>query len=384
MGDILIIGAGFAGLEAARFFARNRLKIGSRQVILVDAKPSFDFLPVLPDVAGGRIDAKNAVIDLSSYLRRLKINFQQDEVVRVDIQEKEVFLKSGRSLSYEFLLLTPGSVTNYYGFKELEGKAFELKTVNDALRLKKALEDDRAKSVLVAGGGYTGVEIAANLAFLLRRRGVKRPDIHIVEKGEDIVSSLPLWIQDYCRISLCAYRVSMHCSSFIKEVTSEHVKLSNGVEFKNYLLVWTAGVASPAFTGSIDVKKDTQGRFIVDEYMGIDRSGNRGCYAAGDLANFKYKGRPLRMAVQFSIAQGRLAAKNITRSIAGKKLLCYRPRDLGFLVPLSNGKACGKVLFFRMFGFLGWVLHYGMCIWRSLSFKNRFGLFCNVFLRWRR
>ncbi|MFH1691308.1 MAG: FAD-dependent oxidoreductase [Candidatus Omnitrophota bacterium] len=377
MGDILIIGGGFAGQEAARFFARNRYGIGQRQVIVVDAKSAFDFLPLLPDVAGGRIAAKNATVSFQDYFGRLNINFQQDKVVRIDVKTKDVFLETGRRLSYEYLLLAAGSVTNYYSQEFLRSKSFELKTVSDVLKLAKAVEDNPDKKILIVGGGYTGVEIASNLALFLRRRKVKKYHIHIIERNEDLLSSLPVWMQDYCRLNLCAYRVNVHCAVSIKEVTDCCVKLSNNIEFDNYLLVWTAGVAAPPFTSSLEVKKDRLGRLFVDEHMKVTNY----CYAAGDLTCFQYANKPIRMAVQFSVAQGRIAAKNILRSITGRKLLKYRPCDSGFLVPLANKKACGKVLFFRVFGIFGWFLHYGMCIYRSSTIKNRFGVFCDIFLK---
>lgn len=380
MGDILIIGGGFAGLEAARFFAKNRSKIGQRQVIVIDAKAVFDFLPLLPDVVGGRISAKNVVVSFKEYLGNLRINFQQDEVVEVSTKTKEVFLKNGRILSYEFLLLAAGSVTNYQPQEFLKEKSFELKTVDDALKLAKIVEHDPGKKILIIGGGYTGVEIASNLALFLRNRKIKKYSIHIIEKNEDILSSLPAWMQDYCRLNLCACRIDVHCAVSIKEVTDASVKLSNKMEFDNYVLVWTAGVAAPPFTSSLEAKKDRLGRLFVDVHMRIDDT----CYAVGDLTCFQHSGKPLRMAVQFSVAQGRLAARNILRSIAGRKLLKYRPCDLGFLVPLANKKACGKVLFFRVFGVLGWVFHYTMCIYRGVTIKNRFGIFCDIFLKiWR-
>ena len=88
MGDILIIGAGFAGLEAAQFFSKKRSQLGNRRVIVIDAKKTFDFLPLLPDVVGGRIAKDHAVLDLVDYLESLRINFEHDEVQRVDAVTK--------------------------------------------------------------------------------------------------------------------------------------------------------------------------------------------------------------------------------------------------------------------------------------------------------
>ena len=139
-----------------------------------------------------------------------------------------------------------------------------------------------------------------------------------------------------------------------------------------------AGVQTPLFVRDLPFDKDKQGRLIVDAHMRF----SDGCFAVGDAASFSYKGKTLRMAVQFSMAQARVAAKNILGLIRGeKKSVRYQPIDLGLLVPLANKKACGKVLGLRVWGFAGWFLHYLMCIYRSISFKNRFGVFCDAFLK---
>jgi len=378
MGDIVIIGGGFAGLEAARVLSKRRSKLGERRILLVDAKSHFDFLPILPDVAGGRVDKNHASMEMAQYLEDLGVNFSQDEVVKIDTDKKEVFLKSSHVLSYEFLILASGSVTNFFNNKDIQRVALKLDTSDDAQMLKNVVTTYPTKNILVIGGGYTGVEIASQLACLLKHKKVKKYSLNIIEKGEDILGVLPDWMKDYCRINLCSLRVHMYAECSLKEVNEQSVKLSNGLEFSNYLLIWTAGVQTPAFVRELKFDKDKQGRLSV----GTDLSFDKNSFAIGDAACFKYKDKPLRMSVQFSIAQARVAASNIIRLIAKKeKMVPYRPLDLGFLVPLANRKACGKILFFKVWGLLGWLCHYGMCIYRSLSLKNRLGLVRDTIFR---
>ena len=378
MGDILIIGAGFAGLEAAQFFSKKRSQLGNRRVIVIDVKKTFDFLPLLPDVVGGRIAKDHAVLDLVDYLESLRINFEHDEVQRVDAVTKEVFLKSGHVLSYEFLVIACGSLTNFYGMEDIERRALKIDTSDDALMLQNTVMTYPNKKIVIVGGGYTGVEIASHLAILFRRKKIKKYSINIVERQEDILGPLPEWIKDYCRVNLCALRINIYPSSSVRELSEKRLKLSNGLEFEDYVIIWVAGVQTPLFVRDLSFDKDKQGRLIVDAHMRF----SDGCFAAGDAASFSYKGKTLRMAVQFSMAQARVAAKNILGLTRGeKKLVRYRPIDLGLLVPLSNKKACGKVLGIRVWGFAGWFLHYLMCIYRSISFKNRFGVFCDAFLK---
>jgi NADH dehydrogenase FAD-containing subunit len=378
VGDILIIGGGFAGLEAARLLSKKRFKLGNRRIIVVDAKKTFDFLPLLPDVVSGRVSREHAVLDLADYLESLHVNFEHDEVERIDTATKEIFLKSGHVLSYEFLIISCGSVTNFYGMEDIQRRALKLDSVEDAMMLQNTIATYSQKKILIVGGGYTGIEIASHLAYFLRHRNVKKYNINIVERQEDILGPLSRWIKDYCRLNLCALGVNIYPSVSVQDISEKRLKLSNGLEFEDYAIIWVAGVQTPLFVRDLPFDKDRQGRLVVDTHMQF----MGGCFAAGDAASFSRKGKTLRMSVQFSLAQAGVAAANILRLAAGKKkLACYRPIDLGFLLPMANKKACGKVLGFRVWSFVGWFFHYVMCIYRSLTFKNKFGVFCDAFLR---
>jgi NADH dehydrogenase len=254
----------------------------------------------------------------------------------------------------------------------------KLDSAEDAETIRNVVATYPSKKILVIGGGYTGIEIASNLALLLKRKNIKRYSVSVIEKGEDILGALPVWIRDYCRVVLCALRVAIYAECSLKELTDQKVRLSNGLEFEDYLIIWTAGVTTPGFVRELKFERDKQGRLNVDEHMAFAA----GCFAVGDAAAFKYKSQVLRMAVLFSLAEARVASKNILRLISGeKKLFKYRPLDLGLLVPLANKKACGRIFFVNVKGFAGWVLHYCMCIYRSLTFSSRIGIFCDAFLK---
>ncbi len=371
MGDIVIIGGGFAGLEAARVLSGKRKVLGDRRVIIVDPKVSFDFLPVLPDVCGSFVPKDHVTLNLREYLESIKVNFENDEVVKIDTKKKEILLKNNTVLGFEYLILACGSITNFYGQSDIERRSLKLDSVDDALVVLNTVSTYPAKKFLIVGGGYTGVEIASNLAMFLKKKRIKKYSVNIIEKGEDILGALSQGTKDYCRINLSALRVNIFTESSIKEITDAEVTLSNGTVFKDYIIIWSAGVHTPEFVRKMDFDKDGQGRLLVDRSLKF----SDGCFAAGDVAAFRYKGKVLRMAVQFSLAEARVAALNIVRLIMGKKIAKYRPIDLGFLVPLSNKKAIGKVLLLPIVGWAGWVCHYAMCIYRSVGIKNKLGIF---------
>ena len=378
MGDIVVIGAGFAGLEAVRVFSRHRKILEGRRIILVDAKRTFDFLPILPDLVGGRIVRDHAVLDAAEYLERLGVNFENGEVASVDLAAREVRLKDGHALGYEYLLVCCGSVTNFYGSADMEKHALKLDSADDAAMIQNTVVTYPQKRFLIVGGGYTGIEIATNIARSLRRRGTKKYGIHVVERQEDILMALPEWMRDYCRINLCRLRIQIHSGVSISQLAENSVTLSNGLRIDDCLLIWAAGVQTPGFVRRLPCEQDSQGRLKVDRTLSFAE----GAFAAGDAAAFVKKGRALRMAVQFSLNEGHLAAENVLRLCAGrKKLKMYRPVDMGYLVPMANFCACGTVLRVPVRGLAGWLLHYAMCIYRSLTLRHRLGIVGDIFLR---
>jgi NADH dehydrogenase len=173
-------------------------------------------------------------------------------------------------------------------------------------------------------------------------------------------------------------RIQVHTGVSISHLAENSVTLSSGLRIEDGLLIWAAGVQTPEFVRHLPCERDPQGRLKVDGSLRFAE----GAFAAGDVAAFVKKGRALRMAVQFSLHEGRLAAGNILRLCAGrKKLKTYRPVDLGYLVPMANFRACGVVLGVPVCGFVAWILHYMMCIYRSMTLRLRLGIVCDVLLR---
>ncbi|HQP92120.1 MAG TPA: FAD-dependent oxidoreductase, partial [Candidatus Omnitrophota bacterium] len=277
MGDIVVIGGGFAGLSACRKLSGKRKPLGNRRIIVIDPRQTFDFLPVLPDIGGSFIPREHASVDLREYLEKIGVNFENDEVIRVDLKSREVFLKNSTILTYEYLIVASGSATNFYGNEEIRRRALKLDSVEDAQVLLNTVTTYPNKKILVVGGGYIGIEIATNLAALMRRKKIKKYSINIIERGQDILGPLPDRLKDYCRINLSALRVNLFTDASVKELTDKSVYLSNGLVFDDYLLIWAAGVNTPSYVRQFEVEKDAQGRLMVDDYLRF----NEVCFAAG-------------------------------------------------------------------------------------------------------
>lgn len=379
MGDILIIGAGPAGLSAARFLAKNRVLLAGRRILLVDSKRTHHILPLLADVVARKVSRDNAVFGLDDYLGRLGVNFECAEVVGLDIQGRGVELKGAHTLSYEFLIVSCGLRADFASCPDAARYALKLDTADDALILANAvITYPRKRIVVVTAGGWEGVETAAGLAVLLRRKREDSYEISLVAKDEDVLSfSWPLWMRDYCRINLCGLRVGVHTRACIKSINDRALRLTNGLEAEDYLLVWCGDVAPAPFVRAAGLKRDDAARIVVDETLSFGEH----CFAAGDAVSSKAQGGMLRRGIPSAVREGEAAAKNILRILSGRRgLIRCRPRDPELLVAMTNRKSCGRILGAHCRGFFGWGLSHLLCTAQAPSMRQKATILKELFL----
>lgn len=343
---------------------------GKREIELtvIDQKTVGDFLPLLPDVIGRGIRPQLLSLPIKEEAAKRGFVFIQEEVLRLDLAGKKVF--TGRQeLSYDYLLIAGGSQTNFYSNRQVESHALKLDSADDALKIKAALARDDFSVCVVSGAGYTGIEVAANLRRFFIKSGVAKRVI-LVERAPDILGPLPEWMKHYVRANLKELNIGILINTSIEEAGPHRLKFSTGEILEGALLIWTAGVKTPDFIQGLQVEKNAQGRVKVDEYLKINES----CFVAGDAAYFVRDGNFLRMAAQFSIMEAQTAAENIIRSIQGRPLKKYRPRDLGYVIPMANNRSCGRVFGLDLKGVLPTLLHFMVCLYRLRGARNKTGL----------
>ena len=367
---VVVIGGGFAGISAA--VRLRRLDRGIR-VSLLDKKITTDFLPTLPDTIGRGIRPAYLSYPLGPLAARHGITFRNEEVSSLDLAKKQVATGAG-VLGYDYCVIASGSETNFYGNKEIEGAAFKVDAVRDAEAILKAFEGRSFEHYLVAGGGYTGVEVATNIARYLKERGLKGA-VTIIERAPSILGPLPEWMKAYVRENLHLLGITVYVNSGVEKYEGGTVRLTTGTVFNDALLVWAAGVRTADFIQRLPVEKNPQGRIKVDEYLRINES----CFAAGDTSWYAHKGAFLRMSVQFAISQGEVAAENVVRSMRGRGLRRFTPADPGYIIPMANNKACGNVMGFEIKGTWPIGLHFLMCVLRSYGWRNRWGIIRDLF-----
>ncbi|MCX5710642.1 MAG: FAD-dependent oxidoreductase [Candidatus Omnitrophica bacterium] len=354
MKKIIIIGAGFGGLEVARILSKRR---GDVEVTVIDKKETSDFLPTMPDCIGRGIRPQYLSYPIKTLAAKFHFSFIKGEVSEIDLQKKSISTLTS-TLTYDFLIIASGSETNFYGNEDRKRNAYKLDDVNDVEKLLETVKNCAFDNYIIGGGGYTGVEVATNLRLALNR--MKKPGrITIVERAADILGPLPAWMKGYVKDNFKRLGIEVSVNSAVEKI-----------DYDKTLLIWTAGVKTPAFIQNLQAEKNPQGRIKVDEYSRLNES----CFVIGDAAYFEYKRNYLRMAVQFAIFQGRAAGKNIIRSIKGKGLKEFKPVDLGYIIPMANNHSCGTVFGLNLKGILPTMLHFVMCIYRSYGLKNRFGI----------
>jgi NADH dehydrogenase len=369
MHKIIIIGAGFAGLSAAKRL--SGFNSGLR-ITLFDKKDSSDFLPLLPDAIGRRINPDFLAGKISDLSGKENLDFIKEEVIAVDFESRQV-VTSNSSYTYDFLVIASGSQTNFFANRDAQNHAYALNSVDDAKRILNALKEDKFENFIICGGGYTGIEAASNLRLYCRKKGITAK-IVIVERAPEILAPLPGWMKSYVRANLESMGIEILVNSVIESIQESRLAVSGNRIFEKAMLFWVPGVRTADFIQKLPVEKNPQGRIVVDEYLKFKED----CFCAGDTAFFTKKGGSLRMAVQFAIAEGDHAALNIIRRIKNLPLKKFIPRDLGYIIPMANNKSCGVVFGFNLKGVLPTLLHFIMCIYRLSGLKNKIGLVGNL------
>jgi NADH dehydrogenase len=369
---LVIVGGGFSGVRLIRALGRLASRL---EITLIDRRTEAVFLPLLPDVVAGKVNLARLLFGLESFCRRRGIRFINAAAAQL-LDRHTLLLSDGRQLPFDYLVLAAGAEPNFYGNRSARQNSFTLAGKEDAVRLRRRLEEIISRgpghTFLIVGGGYTGVETATALIYAGRRaaRDASIPfRVRILELAPKILGNLPGEIAGPVRGEVARLGIEVSTSVRIGEIGPARIAL-DGEEIRDYTLIWSAGMKTVDLVGGLDFPRDKQGRLEVNEDLTPPGSGH--IFAIGDSACFSTSGRPLRMAVQFSWAQGAHTARNIRRILMGKRTRPYRPFDYGYLIPSASGRAWGIILGIRVSGRLGSFLHYFMCILRTLSWRNRF------------
>jgi NADH dehydrogenase len=392
--DVVILGGGFGGLFAARALAGAPVR-----VTVVDRHNYHLFQPLLYQVA----TASLSPADIASPIRWILRNQKNVRVLLaaarvIDVAGRRVSIDPGGSLRYDYLIVATGSAHAYFGHPEWAGRAPGLKTLDDALEVRRQVllafeaaerESDpeierRLLTFVIVGGGPTGVELAGALAEIARRSLRKdfrniRPEsarVVLIEGSPHILGTFPEQLREAAKRSLQRLGVEVLTGSIVSKVdetgvtwrpTADAAGGEQRVEAQTVL--WAAGVAASPLATSLGVPLDRAGRVIAEPTLAVP--GHPDLFVVGDVCALEQDGRLLPGVAQVAMQGGAHAAANVLRAIRHQPLEPFRYRDYGNAATIGRGSAVIDLGRIKASGAPAWLFWLFLHIFWLIGFRNR-------------
>lgn len=358
---VLIVGAGYAGIEAALTLNKKKKK-DDIEITLIDKNPYHTLLTDIHEVAGNRVSEETVRISLKSIFKYTDVKLVIDEITEFDL-ENNTLRSRDNEYHYDYLILAMGSSPNFYGIPGLKEHALTLWSFDDAVRIREHIkktfilaeqEKDKEKrkrllTFVVAGAGFTGVEMIGELAIwtksLCKEHNIPREEVRLV-----IVDMLPRILNtlneknaakahEYMEKKL---GIEIMTGTKILEATEKGLVIEGGF-IETATVIWAAGIRSSSIADRIDVEKlNGSHRIVVDEF---GRTKYKNVYAAGDICGLMAENnRPYPAMVEFALQTGNAAARNILNAIRGKDQEKITIKMHGIMVSVGNYFAVSEIM----------------------------------------
>ena len=389
---VLVIGGGFAGLWATRALASAPVRI-----TLVDRCNHHLFQPLLYQVATAGLSSPDIAAPLRHILRKQRnVEVRLAEVRNIDPTDKQVTLDDGSTLDFDYLLLASGATHAYFGHDEWARHAPGLKTLDDALQLRRhlLLAFERAEaepdpelraawlSFAIVGGGPTGVELSGTLAEIARHtlknefRNINPSDarVRLVEAGPRVLSSFPEDLSEKARRQLEKLGVEVSTGTAVSDINESGYRLGD-VFVPARTVVWAAGVSASPLAKSLAVPLDRAGRVsVLDD---LSAPGHPDIFVAGDLASLQQAGKPVPGVAPAAKQMGRHVAAVIRARLAGKPAPAFHYRAFGNLATIGRMAAIVHFGRLKLSGLLAWWFWLGAHVFFLIGFRNRLVVLLN-------
>jgi NADH dehydrogenase len=384
---IAIVGAGFGGLRVARGLRKEPV-----DVLVIDRQNHHTFLPLLYEVATAGLTGDDIAQPVRAILRDApNVRVLLAEVKAIDLVAKRV-ITDVVSVEYDYIVVAPGTVTNYFGMDRVKQHTLGLKDLAeaDAIRSRILRNVERATvtpdpnmrqallTLVVVGGGPTGVEMAGALAELrthVLRRDYPTVDpssgrVMLIEATEHLLPAMPGRLRREALEQLRRLGVDVRLQTMVTDVSEETLTVSGGETIRSANVIWVAGTRGAPLAETLGTTLTRDRRIPVLDTLRID--GSAGAYAIGDVAALAGPdGRPYPMLAQVALQQGDLAARNILRSIAGEPPLAFRYRDRGTMATIGRRMAVAHVFGLQFSGSLAWLLWLIVHLLAIIGLRNR-------------
>jgi NADH dehydrogenase len=360
--EIVIVGGGFGGLEAA--FTLKSLVGDAGGITLIDRQAFHSFIPSIHEISSAKIAARSIQIPLETVLAPAGIRFVHDEVIGIDIGHRRVIIPGG-TVGYDCVVLATGAENNFFGVPGAEEFSFRFRTPDDAVRIRENLvcllaEGTTNADLVLAGGGTEGVEVAGELLDLMRdgcAGGDAAPGkvaITLVEAQHRLLPGFPPAAREFAENYLRQRGVTIITGERITAVRRSSLVLASGRELSQSLLIWTGGIQPSRLISDLALPKDGAGWLIVTDRL---RSpADERLYAVGDVVTIQVPdgALPLQRLAYHAQDQAKVAGINISYSLRGKDPIRYEPRYRPQLI--SIGRDMGIYTWGGVFKAGAWVV----------------------------
>jgi NADH dehydrogenase len=389
---VVIIGAGFGGLWAAREFFRTPV-----EVWLIDRNNYHTFFPLLYQVAAAELVPEDVVHPIRSILHQVpNLHFLMAEVSGIDTLQHTVRTHH-KNLTYDYLILSVGSQAHFFGVAGAEQFAFPVKTIDDAVRLRNhilgrfeaaTLEPDlklrqQMLTFTIVGGGPTGVEFAGALAELVKKPlaqdypnlDVSQVRILLLEATDRLLIGMPESLHTYTLRHFERMGIDVRLNSPVSQIGPNSVTLKDGNQIESETVVWTAGVGGASLSHPWDFPTRPNGQ--LEALPTLQVPDHPEIYVIGDLAHVIQDGNPLLMVATVAKQEGKWAGKNILRQISGSSPVPFIYHDPGMLAVTGRNAAVARLGKLAFSGFTAWVIWSTVHLYGLIGYRARLAVLIN-------
>jgi len=389
--EVLIVGGGFGGISAAKALRKTNCNI-----TLVDKRNHHLFQPLLYQVATAALSPGDIAVPIRAIFGSDKnIRTVLGEVISIDKTNNRLHLADDSSIDFDYLILAPGAIYNYFGNEDWKNHAPGLKTLKNALSVRERilisleeadkLDDPQTRkkylTYAVIGAGPTGVEMAGAIAEIAKRNmmrdfrniNMEETEVFLIEAAGNVLNGYPEDLSNIAKSDLEEMGVKVLLNNPVKSIREDGVELEDSfIETPN--IIWAAGVKASPLLGSLDCDLDKMGRAVVEDHLNIPDHDS--IFVIGDAAHVKDEdGQPLPALAPVALQQGKYLAKLIKKRESGKKASPFNYVDKGTMATIGRAKAVADIRGLKFSGFVAWMLWSVIHIFFLIGFRNRFRVF---------